>query len=118
MWKELFWMLQQAYVAMDISKKKFHEFNSFSVSVPVLKNDLLLKSFIFLIRHMLFAPSLADAYGSDVFPSIYDSIYNYKRNETNAELVEEIKLQISIVTYSIHSAMSILKEPIDFERYV
>ena len=67
---------------------------------------------------MIFAPSLADAYGSDVFPSITDSIYNYKRNSTNLELVEEIKLQISIVTYSIYSAMSILKEPDDFKRYV
>ena len=67
---------------------------------------------------MIFAPSLADAYGSDVFPSITDSIYNYKKNVTNKNLVEEIKLQVSTVTYAIYSALSILKEPVDFERYL
>ena len=67
---------------------------------------------------MIFAPSIADAYGSDVFPSITDSIYNYKHDINKTDLVEEIKLQISVVTYSIHSAMSILMEPVEFERYV
>ena len=67
---------------------------------------------------MIFAPSTADAYGSDVFPAITDAIYNYKKNTSDPHLVEEIKMQISIVTFSIYSATSILKEPVDFERYV
>ena len=67
---------------------------------------------------MIFAPSTADAYGSDVFPAITDAIYYHKKNMNDLELIEDIKMQISIVTYSIYSAISILKEPVDFERYV
>lgn len=66
---------------------------------------------------MIFAPSIADAYGSDSFPSITDAIYDYNKNPGSKEIIEEIKLQISIVTFSIYSATSILNEPIDFKRY-
>ncbi len=68
---------------------------------------------------MVFAPSLADAYGSDSFPSLTDSIYNYKRDtHGSSELVEHIKLELSVVTYAIYSAGSILRESFDFERYI
>ena len=66
---------------------------------------------------MIFAPSIADAYGSDSFPSITDAIYYYNKNPGSKEIIEEIKLQISIVTFAIYSATSILNEPIDFKRY-
>ena len=68
---------------------------------------------------MIFAPSLADAYGSDSFPSLTDAIYSFKKDGQNSkELVEEIKLELSIVTYAIYSAASILKESHDFKRYI
>ena len=67
---------------------------------------------------MVFAPSIADAYGSDSFPSITDAIYKYKKNPgSSKEIIEEIKLEISIVTFAIYSATSLLNEPIDFNRY-
>lgn len=66
---------------------------------------------------MIFAPSTSNSYGSDTFPSITDSIYHFKNNQSSSELREKIKLQLSIVTYAIQSASSILKEPTDFRRY-
>ncbi|CAF0930021.1 unnamed protein product [Brachionus calyciflorus] len=67
--------------------------------------------------HMIYAPSISDAYGGDVFPSVTDAIYDYKKNPSK-ELLEKIKLQISIVIYTIQSACSVLKEHFDFKRYV
>ena len=69
---------------------------------------------------MIYAPSIFNSYGSNVFPSITDAIYNYKQNQNSScesELIEEIKFQIAIVTYTIQSASSILNEPFDFKRY-
>jgi hypothetical protein len=76
---------------------------------------------------MIFAPGLADSYGTDTFPSITDAIYLYKKTSSledaddsrrsSAAAIEEIKYQISIVIYSIHSAISILREPTDFRRF-
>lgn len=67
---------------------------------------------------MIYAPSISDAYGGDVFPSVTDAIYNYKKNPHNDDLLEVIKLQVSIVIYAIQSASSVLKEHFDFKRYV
>jgi hypothetical protein len=67
---------------------------------------------------MVYSPSIADSYGSDTFPSITDAIYNYKKNLQSKEFLEEIRIQLAIVTFSIQSASSVLKEPLNFERYV
>lgn len=67
---------------------------------------------------MIFSPSIIDSYGSDVFPSITDAIYVYKKNPTNDELLEEIRLQYSIIIHAIQAASSILKESCNFKRYI
>jgi hypothetical protein len=67
---------------------------------------------------MVFAPSLSNSYGGSTFPGISDAIFNLKKNETSFELREQIKLQLSIVTFAIQSACSVLKEPYDFQRYI
>ena len=41
----------------------------------------------------------------------------YKKSKS-LDLIEQIKFQLSILIYTIQSASSILKEPIDFNRYV
>jgi hypothetical protein len=66
---------------------------------------------------MIFAPSLSNSYGGMQFPSITDAIYNLKKNETSLELKEKLKQELSIVTFAIQSASSILKKPYDFKRY-
>ncbi len=66
---------------------------------------------------MIFAPSLSNSYGGMQFPGITDAIFNLKKNETSSELKEKIEEQLSIVTFAIQSASSILKKPFDFKRY-
>lgn len=66
---------------------------------------------------MIYAPSISNSYGSYAFPSITDAIYDYRKNPASSELIEDIKFQIAVVTYSIQSASSILNEPIDFKRF-
>lgn len=66
---------------------------------------------------MLFAPSTFNKYGAYSFPTLIESIRVYESNRT-IELVEQIKYKLSIVIYTIKSAISILKEPIDFDRMV
>jgi hypothetical protein len=65
---------------------------------------------------MIFSPSIFNSYGSDFFPSLDDAFYNYRKNPNSLDLKEEIKFQLSVVTFTINSASSILKEPIDFSR--
>lgn len=66
---------------------------------------------------MVFAPSIVNIYASDIFPTITDAIYSYKKMQTN-ELLDNIKLQYSAVIHSLQSASSILKESHNFKRYV
>ncbi len=65
---------------------------------------------------MIFSPSLYNSYGSDFFPSLDDAFYNYKKDPNSITFIEEIKFQLSIVTFTIQSACSILRESIDFSR--
>jgi len=51
------------------------------------------------------------------FPGLVNAIENYKSNSSSVKLIDDIKLELSIVIYSIQSASSILKEPNDFSRY-
>lgn len=67
---------------------------------------------------MIFAPSVADSYDTDSFPPITDTIKQYRKSDRSSELLKEIKLQISIVTYAIQSATLLIKDPLDFTRYV
>lgn len=66
---------------------------------------------------MIFSPSIVNAYGSDVFPAITDTIYLYKKYN-DSEILEEIKRQYSILIHSIQSACSVLKESSNFKRYI
>lgn len=68
--------------------------------------------------HMLYAPSTFNKYGAYSFPTLVESIRFYQKNKTSIALIEEIKYQMSIVIYTIRSAISILKEPTDFDRIV
>ena len=66
---------------------------------------------------MIFAPSSFDKYSAISFPTLADAYYEYDLNQTSSELLESIKLKLSIVIYAIQSGISILKEPLDFQRY-
>jgi hypothetical protein len=67
---------------------------------------------------MIYSPSMEDNYGNDVFPSLTDAILNYKKNQNPHSLVDEVKFQLSILIATIQSASSVLKEPLNFHRYV
>ncbi len=66
---------------------------------------------------MIFAPSSFDKYSAISFPTLADAYYEYESNRTASDLLENIKLKLSIVIYTIQSGISILKEPLDFRRY-
>jgi hypothetical protein len=66
---------------------------------------------------MIFAPSSFDKYSAISFPTLADAYYEFDLNRTSTNLLENIKLKLSIVIYTIQSGISILKEPLDFQRY-
>lgn len=66
---------------------------------------------------MIFAPSSFDKYSAISFPTLADAYYEFDLNRTSTDLIEKIKLKLSIVIYTIQSGISILKEPLDFQRY-
>ncbi len=68
-------------------------------------------------EHMIHAPSVADPEGGFVFPSVTDALYEYRKpGGDTKENIDKIKLNLSIVVYTLQSAISILKEPFDFSR--
>ena len=68
---------------------------------------------------MIYSPSLTNSYGGDVFPILADAIFDYMRtDDKNETTINRIKKGLSIVTYTMNSAISILKEPFDFSRSV
>ena len=66
---------------------------------------------------MVFAPSLSNSYGSNVFPAVTDAIYDYKKTPGSLQLLEKVKKQCSNLINSIQSASFVLREPSDFIRY-
>jgi hypothetical protein len=56
----------------------------------------------YMYRHTIYAPSRTNRYNARGFPSITDAIED--RNTTN------IQQQVSIVTYFIRSAISVLQQ--------
>ncbi len=74
-----------------------------------------MNSIILNFRHTLSAPSSKNRYISDLFPFLTNSITLYDKSP-GLDMLENVKMQLSIVIYSINSATSILKEPIEFDR--
>ena len=57
-----------------------------------------------LVRHVIFAPSKYNAYGSSSFPGIGDVLFNIK--ETGDW--DEVELQISIAAQAVRSASDVI----------
>ena len=60
-----------------------------------------------LVRHVIFAPSKYDLYGSSSFPGVSDILF--KLHETKDE--EQVDLQLSIATQSVLAAVDVLSGP-------
>ena len=60
-----------------------------------------------LVRHVIFAPSKYNLYGSSSFPGVSDILFKLK--ETGDE--NEVDLQLSIATQSVLAAVDILSGP-------
>ena len=77
--------------------------------------------FVINLRHTIFAPSYLNKYSGYSFPSLVDAINQYDKSSKKfahvSNLVEDIKLRVSIICYRIQSAISTLKDPLDFQRY-
>jgi len=67
---------------------------------------------------MIFAPSSFNKYSALGFPTLADALYEYEKNNKTSSYLEKIKYKLSIIVYTIQSAISILKDPLDFQRYV
>lgn len=68
------------------------------------------------IRHVLFAPSSMDSYTGISFPSLVDSLFMFENanNETKTDRWEEVKKQLSIVTFFVEAASASLSLPTHF----
>lgn len=60
-----------------------------------------------LVRHVIFAPSMYNVYGSSSFPGVSDTLFNL--SETGAH--DEVDRQLSIATQSVLAAVDILSAP-------
>ena len=60
-----------------------------------------------LVRHVIFAPSKYNLYGSSSFPGVSDILF--KLHETKDE--EQVDLQLSIATQSVLAAVDVLSGP-------
>ena len=98
--------------------KKIMEFEEPSFAELRRLNDRLIKverAFIYsyglpgrrLIRHVIFAPSKYNVYGSSSFPGVSDTLAKF--DETGD--VDAVDLQLSIATQSVLAAVDILSGP-------
>ena len=99
-------------------EKKLEEFDEPSFAQLRRLNDRMIKverAFIYsyglpgrrLVRHVIFAPSKYNLYGSSSFPGVSDILF--KLQETGDE--EAVDLQLSIATQSVLAAVDILSGP-------
>ncbi|RXM94100.1 Glutamate carboxypeptidase 2 [Acipenser ruthenus] len=58
-------------------------------------------------RHVIFSPSLHDAYGSSSFLGLMDALFDIEKDQ--ARRWEQVKKEISVITFIIHSAASTMK---------
>ncbi|XP_041470140.1 N-acetylated-alpha-linked acidic dipeptidase 2-like [Lytechinus variegatus] len=65
-------------------------------------------------KHVVFAPSSANAYAGEKFASIVDAMYNIQDLPADQEQWELVKKELSIVTYLVQSAADSLK-PVAFQ---
>ena len=70
--------------------------------------------------HTIFAPSLINKYISNTFPFVVNSLLDYEMansSETKQTALNKIKMNLSILTYSIQAASNIIREPFDFDSW-
>ncbi len=65
-------------------------------------------AFISSSRHVVFAPSSVNIYGSSVFPGVLDSIFDATNNGGSWD---EVRKQIDIVRVHVHYATQVLSFP-------
>ncbi|KAA8593981.1 hypothetical protein FQN60_004815 [Etheostoma spectabile] len=62
-------------------------------------------------RHVIFAPSSHNKYAGESFPGIYDALFDIKNSADPEKAWEEVKRQISIAAFTVHSAAMTLTPP-------
>lgn len=61
---------------------------------------------IFAFRHVLFAPSIHNAYAGAVFPGVVDTLY--ETDHSDIKDWEAVKKQLSVVVYHVGVAIDIV----------
>lgn len=102
----------------DKLEKKLKDFDEPSFAELRRFNDRMIKverAFIYsyglperrLIRHVIFAPSKYNLYGSSSFPGVSDVLFTLKETGNN----QEVDKQLSIATQSVLAAVDIISGP-------
>jgi hypothetical protein len=75
---------------------------------------------------MIFSPSLYNKYGGNAFPALIDAVLDFQASNRSSsssstmatkKTIENIKIELAILTHTIQAVVSILKDPLDFSRY-
>ncbi|KAM3875271.1 N-acetylated-alpha-linked acidic dipeptidase 2 [Diretmus argenteus] len=62
-------------------------------------------------RHVIFAPSSHNKYAGESFPGIYDALFDIENAANPEKAWEEVKRQISIAAFTVHSTAMTLAPP-------
>uniref|UniRef100_A0A8C9Y668 Glutamate carboxypeptidase 2 n=1 Tax=Sander lucioperca TaxID=283035 RepID=A0A8C9Y668_SANLU len=62
-------------------------------------------------RHVIFAPSSHNKYAGESFPGIYDALFDIENSADPEKAWEEVKRQISIAAFTVHSTAMTLTPP-------
>uniref|UniRef100_A0A673BT95 Glutamate carboxypeptidase 2 n=1 Tax=Sphaeramia orbicularis TaxID=375764 RepID=A0A673BT95_9TELE len=62
-------------------------------------------------RHVIFAPSSHNKYAGESFPGIYDALFDIENSVEPQRAWREVKRQISIAAFTVHSAAMTLTPP-------
>lgn len=66
--------------------------------------------YLYLYRHIIFAPSSHNKYAGESFPGIYDAMFDIENAKDQSKAWEEVKRQISIAAFTVHAAGMTLTE--------
>ncbi|MBN3300977.1 FOLH1 carboxypeptidase, partial [Amia calva] len=61
-------------------------------------------------RHIIFAPSQHDAYGSTTFPGLTDALFDIEADPDQARRWKAVKKEVSVLAFTIHSAASTITD--------
>ena len=68
------------------------------------------KLFFLINRHVIYAPSNHNKYTGELFPGIYDALFDIENKPDPAKAWGEVKRQIAIAAFTVQAAAGTLRE--------